>query len=106
MKIKPVGNWLLLKENKAVEKQFVGTVAIPDTAKSIMTLIVAEVVEVGPDASKPMPNGVGVDIQPGEIVFFKGDSPALQRWLSQGVFYLMLPSTHLVAKAAVDVAEA
>lgn len=103
MNIKPVGNWLLLKENKEREQEFVGSVALPDTAKSLMTLAIAEVVAAGPDAHEPMPQGAGVAIEPGEIVLFRHDSPALQRWVSKGVFYIMLPSTHLAAKGVPDV---
>ena len=97
MKIKPVGNWLLLRESKEGERQFIGQIEVPDTAKSLMTLTVAEIVGAGPEAK---------DYKVGEVVMFRADSPALQKFMDKGELLIMLPSAHIVAKAVLDAAEA
>lgn len=97
MKIKPVGNWLLLKERKEVEAQFKGRIELPDIPKSLMTLTAAEVIGAGPEAG---------DYAPGEVLLYRADSPALQKFLDRGEEFILLPSAHIVAKAVLDVAEA
>ncbi len=99
MKIKPVGTWLLLKETKIGEEQFGEfKIIIPDTAQSVISLTIAEILEVGPEAVK--------DYALGDLVLFKADSPALTRMMNQGRQLLLLPAAHIVAKAAIEVAEA
>lgn len=99
MKIKPVETWLLLKESPLGEEQFGEyEIIIPDTARSVMSLVIAEVLEVGPEATKKYTIG--------DLVLFKADSPALTRMMNQGKQLLLLPAEHIVAKAALEVAEA
>ena len=94
MKIKPVESWLLLKESPLGEEQFGQyQIIIPDTARSLMSLIIAEVLEVGEEAAEKYAIG--------DLVLFKEDSPALTRMINDGKQLLLLPAAHIVAKAEV-----
>ena len=100
MKIKPVGTWLLLKETLDGEKQFRGEylIQLADNVQTVVSLVLAEILEVGPEATE--------DYKIGDFVIFKTDSPAKIN-LKKGADNLtLLPAAHIVAKAALEVAEA
>ena len=102
MKIKPVGNYLLLEDRSDVANQAVGKIIIPDTARSMSIM---EIIELGPDAAKDKGTGeprYGI----GELVIFRPDSPALTPIVSNGKKLHLLPATHVIAKAVLEGAEA
>ena len=105
MNVKPVGNWLLLGESKVAEKEMAegeSLIIMPDTANSMSTIIVAEILDVGPNVPKfsshtgdPL-GAEGYNV--GDIVIFRENSPSMERIMANGEQLILLPEPHVIAK--------
>ena len=93
MRIKPVGKWLLLRENKDVDEEMAKSdskiILLDANSKSINSLIAADVLGAGDEVAR---------CTKGDVVFFRFDSPATAPLILYGEQLWLLPEEHILAK--------